>query len=303
MFSISSTTRYFVFLAPLLLQACSSSPASFSSSASSSSPSPQFSQRPQSTRYQVKQDYGPENTVDVSHIKNAVPKKEAKSRYGNPKEYKVLGKWYKVSDSSEGYAESGIASWYGKKFHGHRTSSGETYDMYAMTAAHKTLPLPTYVQVTNLDNDRSVIVKVNDRGPFHEGRIIDLSYTAAKKLGVTATGTGRVKVVAIDAGNFQEKQIFEPKIKRTVAIVTKKQVLSKSKLYLQAGAFSEKKNAIQLQRRLIRMFSAKKIHSEFEADKNIYRVRIGPLVDQIAANKISTQLLSKGITTKTITLD
>ena len=101
---------------------------------------------------------------------------EPKSRYGNPESYVVFGKRYYVKDSSKGYVETGIASWYGTKFHGRRTSSGETYDMYAMTAAHKTLPLPTYVEVTNLNNGRSIIVKVNDRGRFHEIRIIDLSY-------------------------------------------------------------------------------------------------------------------------------
>jgi len=286
MSSVSPKIHFLILTTAVLLQACSISPTSNSSS-----------------RYHVEQDYGPSESVDVSRVKNAVPRAEPKSRYGNPKEYKVLGKWYSVRGSSKGYAETGIASWYGKKFHGHRTSNGETYDMYAMTAAHKTLPLPTYVRVTHLENGRSVIVKVNDRGPFHQGRIIDLSYSAATKLGVTATGTGKVKVVAIDPETFQRNQSYQPKVKRTAALVTKDQLQAKSKLYLQAGAFSDKQNAIQLQKRLIRMFNSRQVHSEFSADQNIYRIRIGPLVSADAADKISTQLLDKGITTKRITLD
>ena len=118
-----------------------------------------------------------------------VPRKEARSRYGNGPVYEVLGKNYRVMNSSYGYQETGVASWYGKKFHGRKTSNGEIYNMYAMTAAHKTLPIPVYVRVKNLSNGRSVVVKVNDRGPFIGGRIIDLSYAAAQKLDIIGTGT------------------------------------------------------------------------------------------------------------------
>ena len=137
------------------------------------------------------QDAAPARKVDVSKIPNAVPRHEPKSRYGNPASYVVFGKRYHVMNSSQGFVERGIASCYGTKFHGRRTSSGETYDMYAMTAAHKNLPLPTYVQVTNLKNGKSVVVKVNDRGPFHENRIIDLSYVAAIKLDIVRNGRPR----------------------------------------------------------------------------------------------------------------
>lgn len=132
--------------------------------------------------------------ADVSDICTAGPK----TRSGNPSSYKVLGKWYKVMPSACGYSEVGLASWYGPGFHGKRTSSGERYDMHAMTAAHKTLPIPARVRVTNLDNGKSLILRVNDRGPFHKGRIIDLSKTAAKKLGVLAKGTARVRVTVVD---------------------------------------------------------------------------------------------------------
>ena len=124
----------------------------------------------------------------VDRTEKVIPKAEPKSKYGNPKSYVVFGQRYHTLPTAKGYVEQGIASWYGTKFHGRRTSSGETYDMYAMTAAHKTLPLPTYARVTNKKNGRSIIVRINDRGPFHENRIIDLSYAAATKLGIVTTG-------------------------------------------------------------------------------------------------------------------
>jgi rare lipoprotein A len=135
----------------------------------------------------------PADIPDVDAIPDPTPRSEPRSRYGN-RSYSVLGKRYQVLDSAEGYDEVGMASFYGNKFHGRRTSNLEVYDMYAMTAAHKTLPLPSYARVTNLDNGRSIVVRVNDRGPFHAGRIIDLSYAAAVKLGYRDKGTARVEV-------------------------------------------------------------------------------------------------------------
>jgi rare lipoprotein A len=137
---------------------------------------------------------------DVDRIPEPDVRDEPHSRYGNRSPYTVLGKTYRVLDSAEGYDETGIASYYGNKFHGRRTSNLEVYDMYAFTAAHKTLPLPSFARVTNLANGRSVIVRVNDRGPFHDGRIIDLSYAAAVKLGVDRTGTARVEVQGLMPG-------------------------------------------------------------------------------------------------------
>jgi len=274
-------TPVLILFSILLLQACSSS---------------------SSSRYKINQDHGPSNSIDVSHVKDAVPKIEPRSKYGNAKNYKVLGKWYSVKESSKGYREKGIASWYGKKFHGHRTSSGETYDMYAMTAAHKSLPLPTYVRVTHLENGKSVIVKVNDRGPFHDNRIIDLSYSAAKKLGVTAKGTGAVEVVAINPKTFQQKQPYKPKIKRPSAFSTYP-AKNEYKLYLQVGAFISQQNAHKLYKRLSRMFKKRQIHSDFAADKNIYRVRIGPLASVADADKLSALLNNKGIPTAQIVID
>ncbi len=135
---------------------------------------------------------------DVANIPDAVPQSEPKSSSGNPDSYEVYGDHYVILKDARGYKERGYASWYGKKFHGKRTSSGEPYDMFKMTAAHKTLPIPCYARVTNLDNGKSVVVRINDRGPFHEGRIIDLSYTAAVKLGSLGKGSIPVEVEAID---------------------------------------------------------------------------------------------------------
>ena len=136
--------------------------------------------------------------INFDELPDAIPQAEFKSRSGNPETYVTDGVTYRVLDTSAGYREQGIASWYGGYFHGRRTSSGDVYDMYQMTAAHKSLPLPTYVRVTHLGNGRSIVVRVNDRGPFIEDRIIDLSFAAASKLGMAAIGTGQVEVVALD---------------------------------------------------------------------------------------------------------
>ena len=135
---------------------------------------------------------------EIEAVPDARPVQEEKSRYGNPPEYEVLGTTYRVRESSTGYEAEGLASWYGEQFQGRPTSSREPYDMYLMTAAHRTLPLPTYVEVTNLENGRSVVVRVNDRGPFHPDRVIDLSYVAALKLGYVGAGTARVRVRALE---------------------------------------------------------------------------------------------------------
>jgi len=197
------------------------------------------------SRYSQTHDSAPEQDVDVSRLSDAVPRHEPRSRYGNPASYVVRGKRYHVMASSRGYVERGIASWYGKKFHGHRTSSGETFDMYAMTAAHKTLPLPSYVSVTNLKNGRRVVVRVNDRGPFHPNRIIDLSYAAARKLGIAGHGTALVEVRALEPGRPAAQQA-------TATPPAPRPAGAQYRLFLQVGAFVSRHNAEQLQARLQR---------------------------------------------------
>jgi rare lipoprotein A len=216
-------------------------------------------------------------------IPDAVPVSVEPSKYGNPASYEVLGKTYYVLDSAEGFAQKGIASWYGNKFHGRRTSSGEEYDMYAMTAAHKTLPIPAYVAVKNLDNGREAIVKVNDRGPFHEGRIIDLSYAAATKLGVAQTGTANVEIRVVSSEDDENDR-------RSKTFVDSPAPES-GKLYVQVAAFATEENALQYLGQLQgEGFSDVRLHIESKKGKTVYRVRIGPLPSDTVAHEVLSQL-------------
>ena len=231
-------------------------------------------------------DSAPKKKVDVETIPNAIPKREPKSRYGNPKSYVVFGKRYYVMDSGKGYIEKGIASWYGTKFHGRRTSSGETYDMYAMTAAHKSLPLPTYVKVTNLSNDKFIVVKVNDRGPFHENRIIDLSYTAAIKLDIIQKGTGLVEVKAIDPEEPKEDNLVKDDKIST----------QDTSFYIQVGTFSKLESAKILKQKLGSFGdNLIKISNVIVSGNTLYRVRIGPFTDTKLSDSIVSKLSDFGI--------
>jgi len=254
-------------------------------------------------------DSGPSQPVDVSHVPDAVPKYEKRTRAGNPDTYVVLGKRYHVLKSSTGFVQRGIASWYGNKFHGHKTSNGEIYDMYAMTAAHKTLPIPCYLQVTNLKNGRSVTVRVNDRGPFHENRIIDLSYSAAKKLGITAEGTGLVEIRSVGPGQKSAPPTrlassnAAPKATPAVAIPAQPAV-SKPMLYLQMGSFIELNNAESLRARLaINNVSGAAIQQVTVDRRHIYRVRIGPITTVEEADRIASQIAHLGIGVPTVVID
>lgn len=258
-----------------------------------------------SSRYSQHQDSAPDTDIDVSQIPNPVPRAEPRSRYGNPDSYVVNGKRYHVMASSQDYHERGIASWYGKKFHGHRTSSGETYDMYQMTAAHKSLPLPTYVEVTNLRNQRRVIVRVNDRGPFHHNRIIDLSYAAAKKLGITGHGTGMVEIRAIDPHQPQTpaRQYAQSSPAKKSLGNPLNQPKNNYRLFLQVGAFSSRDNAEQLRSRLLAQMDSLTINTGYSEEKNIYRVRIGPLASVEQADAITNRITNLGFDEPHIVLD
>jgi rare lipoprotein A len=246
-----------------------------------------------SSRVHEPSDDAPRNPRDVSTIPDAVPKPEPLSRYGNPASYVVYGERYYTLPTSKGYRERGLASWYGTKFHGKRTSSGEPYDLYAMTAAHKTLPLPTYVEVTNLDNGRSVIVKVNDRGPFHDGRIIDLSYTAAHKLDILGQGTGRVEVRAIDPVAPDQVPADRPVLVETNTPATPE---TDGQLFLQVGAFQNQDNAHRLRSSIegqklgtVRIVEAATDRGTF------YKVQVGPLPDTAAADRVARALKPLGV--------
>lgn len=244
------------------------------------------------------QDRAPDRPRDVSNIPDAVPKDEPRSRYGNPESYEVFGKQYHVMQDGSGYIERGIASWYGTKFHGRRTSSGESYDMYAMTAAHKSLPLPTYVEVINLENRDSVVVKVNDRGPFHDNRIIDMSYAAASKLGMLDKGTALVEVRAIDPDKYQKNNVrhVSERPSQNMRTKTVKSTGAVEKFFIQIGAFNELSNAERLRARLDDIEDKyAKIYQSVVDNRTLYRVRIGPLSDVATADRIVSKLTDYGI--------
>lgn len=248
-------------VAVLVLAGCAGSP--------SRTPPPQGSVRSEPSDVPVPPDYvagglykpgvpdgGPEIPPDISALPEPVPRAEPRARYGNKSPYSVLGKRYYVLDTAEGYVERGIASWYGTKFHGRVTSSFEPYDMYQFTAAHKTLPLPSFAEVTNLENGRKVIVRVNDRGPFHEGRIIDLSYAAAIKLGIHVRGTGRVEVRAItpDGQSSRTADVVSGPVAAangaTHASHPSRTVATGGSVVIQVGSFRDHDNARRLKQRL-----------------------------------------------------
>jgi rare lipoprotein A len=224
-----------------------------------------------------------------------VPRIEPRSRNGNPPFYDVFGKRYFVLSSSVGYVERGVASWYGPGFHKVQTSSGEPYDMYGMTAAHKTLPLPAYVRVTNLQNGRSVVVRVNDRGPFVGNRIIDLSYSAASKLDMLRNGTAMVEVRSLDAA----PQTDLPAAAESLAAVP-----VPGSLFIQAGAFSDPKNAERLAEKLRAGEYGKVFVRDNEiAGRRMYRVRIGPVPDVAEFDRIVAALEQAGIHDAHLALD
>ncbi|WP_031434800.1 septal ring lytic transglycosylase RlpA family protein [Methylomarinum vadi] len=231
--------------------------------------------------------------VDIMAIPDAVPRYEKRTRAGNPGTYEVLGQRYQVLVDSNGYRKRGIASWYGKKFHGRKTANGEIYNMFAMTAAHRTLPIPSYVRVTNLKNQRSVVVRINDRGPFHDNRIIDLSYAAAVKLGVQQAGTGFVEVVALD-----------PSSQPAAKLAQKPEVNPDEKLYLQIGAFSNQFNARQLQQKVAQIpLAAARLKVAQHQGDTVYKVQLGPVASVEMADRLNEQLVAMGVTSSTLVSD
>ncbi len=231
-------------------------------------------------------DSAPSGVLDWENIPDATPKWEPRARYGNHSPYEVFGKTYYVMKSAAGYRETGIGSWYGKKFTGRPTSSQEPYDPYAMTAAHKSLPIPSYVRVTNLENNKQIVVRVNDRGPFHDGRIIDLSYAAAHKIGYANKGTARVRVEAIPVskgGSAQPQQTQQAQPQPPAA---------PQNYYIQVGAYKDLGTAKSLQQRLIQVTNAPVgIHSSPErGTSGVHRVRVGPFTSEQAALLVQNQL-------------
>jgi rare lipoprotein A len=231
----------------------------------------------------------PPPPANLDAIPDPVPRAEPRSARGNPVSYEVFGKRYHVLATSEGYRERGVASWYGPDFHARPTSSGEPYDMYAMTAAHKTLPIPAYARVTNLANGRSVIVRINDRGPFVNNRIIDLSYTAAHKLDMWRAGTAFVEVEVITPGATAD-------IARDLTPPPATTALTGPVLYLQVGAFGVADNAAKLADRLRAGGIAMVGVSAPTGTPPLYRVRIGPISDVAAYDAMAERVARLGLT-------
>jgi rare lipoprotein A len=273
-------------------------------------------------------DGGPNGHFDASKVPDATPKVEPLSKYGNSPSYVVAGHRYYVLQDAKGYDKVGTASWYGTKFHGKYTSSREPYDMFSMTAASTTLPIPTYVRVTNLDNGRSTVVKVNDRGPFKSSRLIDLSYAAASKLGYTGSGTAKVRVTAIDptdpnfmllaqndtplpplpaATKAADTQSLTSKAKGKSAhiqlaqndVATSKASSGKGK-YFQVGAYASRQKAESISRQIANVAQLSKtqvaVKEGYSSQKNspVYRVHIGPLADSGDSKRVTQALTQHG---------
>ncbi len=217
--------------------------------------------------------------IDTDRIKPWVPKSEKLSKYGNHSPYRVYGKVYRVNHDPSGFTQTGQASWYGKKFHGRPTSNQEVFDMYKLTAAHKTLPLPSYVEVTNLKNNKQVVVRVNDRGPFVGDRIIDLSYAAAKALDFVNEGIADVRIKVIKS----PKDLNKNPIKQGLT-------------YLQLGAFADKNAAYNLAKKASQLLGIETFVTILTTQSGaLHRVRIGPVQSESRVNQLINKITANGI--------
>lgn len=252
---------------------------------------------------------------DVVEQEAREPRRDAQRQSSQLDSYVVFGKRYYVKDSGVGHVEQGLASWYGRRFHGRRTSSGERYDMYALTAAHKSLPLPTYAEVTNLDNGRSVLVKINDRGPFVDERVIDLSYGAARELAMVGAGVARVEVRAIDpavelasggreangAGQNETIGSVDQVDRQAVRLAGSTQAAERGaagvgKLYVRVGEFGDRANAEQLRQRLLDHLAEQvEIRSGGSGGPRPYQLQVGPLATPEQAQGVSQELAALGL--------
>jgi rare lipoprotein A len=269
----SCVTRILISVLAVLLTACVSAP---------SSQTPQ-STSPNGGRYQLENDSGELEPMDLSKVRPVVPSVETRTAAGNKSPYTINGVTYHILASEDGYTETGLASWYGRKFHGHLTSNGEIYDMFQVSAAHTRLPIPSYVRITNLDNDSSIIARVNDRGPFHPGRIVDLSYAGAVLLGYADKGTARVKVEALVPARNQPQAVapvvYSADSLEAVAIERKQIEANTGKEFLQVGAFANIESAQKLVARLTAMTRMPVFIASDAADNGtvLHKVRVGPL--------------------------
>jgi rare lipoprotein A len=257
---------------------------------------------PRSGGYYKDDGPGEKPPANLDQIADAQPKSEPLHRYAN-RPYQVFGKEYVPLASAQAYRQRGMASWYGKKFHGQRTASGETYDMYAMTAAHPTLPIPSYARVTRVATGRSVIVRINDRGPFHQGRMIDLSYAAALKLGFAHLGSAEVELESIEPVQVvtpteqAAATTLPPAATTPPAAAPIEQALAAPEqaagVYVQVGAFSSRDNAESLRSRLEGDFGWLKDTVQVLAIGNLWRLHVGPYRTQDDARSVAERIESQ----------
>ncbi len=247
-------------------------------------------------RYAIEQDLAPNSPeFDISTLEQWDIQPEAKSRYGNHSPYVVFGKTYYLADTKKDFEQTGTASWYGKKFHGHTTSNMEIFDMYKLTAAHRTLPLPSYVEVTNLDNNKKVIVRVNDRGPFKSKRIIDLSWAAAKALDYDKKGLANVHIRLLHPNDQRNT--------KTQVAYTSKSINSDGLKFLQVGAYSQKTTALDIAKQLSIFFILPVHVTETLVDNPLYRVRIGPLTNEANIIDIIGKIQNQGFSNTKIVVE
>ncbi|MFV8818525.1 septal ring lytic transglycosylase RlpA family protein [Haliea sp. E17] len=258
-----------------LLQACASRPVETAAAPAPGAAGDEY----QATRYSRDRDGAPLRAISPDQVADAVPRADPILAVGNRSPYAVSGVEYAILDDYREYREQGIASWYGAKFDGHETSNGEIFDVYAASAAHRTLPIPVYARVTNLENGRKVIVRVNDRGPFHSERLIDLSYGAAVKLGYANQGTARVEVEVIDVTGVDDLR----------------NVPGSHYRFLQLGAFGSPESARRLQTQLAAFVQVPVFVSEVDVSGSVmYRVRIGPVANGDELALVQQQLRDGG---------
>jgi len=283
----------FLVLAALLLAACSSKPQRKTEIPSVIAPD---EMRPGGSGGYLSGDGpGADVPANLDEIPDAVPKNEPLHRYAN-RPYLALGKTYKPLTSIGAFKQRGIASWYGKKFHGQRTSVGEVYDMYAMTAAHPTLPIPSYARVTNLSNQKSVVVRVNDRGPFLHERVVDLSYTAAHKLGILGSGSAEVEVESLTAGGLEQSQISENSASAAStesAELSPLPASSAGNVYLQLGAFKSQQGAESFMARMRSELLDFGKQLRLSMKDGLVRVHVGPYANQSEARGSAESMESK----------
>lgn len=282
----------------LLLAACRSAQPT---APAATGPAMSDSDRYQASRYNIQQDRGPSQKLDPALIREVIPLLEPRTMAGNKSPYTVNGSTYRVMQSEQGYRERGFASWYGEKFHGHKTSNGEIYDMFQLSAAHKSMPIPGYLRVTNLENKRSIVVRVNDRGPFHSDRVIDLSYAAAFMLGFDNKGTAMVEVEAIvptlaaapRAAAPSPVQIAREPVPAPVQIA--REPVPASGLILQVGAFADLNSAEQLSTKLRQLTTRPVFIRSVVIDDSrqlVHRVRVGPIPDADEGARITASVVA-----------